>query len=421
MTKERVLIVGSGGREHALAWRCAQEGYEAIIAPGNAGIAQHGRCLDIKVGDHDGIVSLARSERVGLVIVGPEQPLVDGLADKLRAADLPVFGPSASASELEGSKATAKAFMQRHGIPTAKAEIVHDLETGLAALKSFDGPPVVKASGLAAGKGVIVPETMEEAEAGLRACMQDKQFGSAGATVVLEERLVGQEVSFFALSDGTHAATLEPSQDHKRIGEGDTGPNTGGMGAYVPAPVCTDEVRTRILDLVVTPTLDGLRDEGRPFIGVLFCGLMIDESGHPKVIEYNVRFGDPEAQPLMFGLQDDVVPSFFAAARGELKPARLRGRPACTVVMASAGYPASSTKGIPIHGIEKADALDDLQVFHAGTRRENDTWLTNGGRVLGICARGDDLRAAVSRAYEGVDLISMEGAQVRRDIAWRAL
>jgi phosphoribosylamine--glycine ligase len=422
MAKEKILVVGGGGREHALAWRCAQEGYETIVAPGNDGIAQHARCESVKVGDHEGLVALAKKESVGLTIVGPEQPLVDGLADAMRAADVPTLGPSARAAELEGSKAAAKAFMDKFSIPTAGFETVSDLESGLAAVRKFDTPPVVKASGLAAGKGVVVPESFEEAEQAVRDCMEAQRFGTAGSTVVLEERLLGQEVSFFAITDGSKAATLEASQDHKRIGDGDTGPNTGGMGAYAPAPVCSDEVRERILSRVVTPTLAGLREEGRPFNGILFLGLMVDEAGNPKVIEYNVRFGDPEAQPLMFGLKDDIVPSFLAAARGTSVDARLAGRPSATVVLASAGYPATSTKGSPIIGLDQADALDDVQIFHAGTKRGPDgRWQSNGGRVLGICARGDDLRGAVGRAYEAAGLISMEGGQMRKDIAWRAL
>jgi phosphoribosylamine--glycine ligase len=252
--------------------------------------------------------------------------------------------------------------------------------------------------------------------------MEGGRFGGAGSTVVLEERLVGQELSFFVLTDGTAAATFEASQDHKRLADGDRGPNTGGMGAYAPAPVCTEQVRDRIMQTVVEPTLAGLHAEGRPFCGVLFVGLMVDEQGVPKVIEYNVRFGDPEAQPLLFGLQDPVVPLFFDAAEGKLAPTRLRGRPSATVVIASAGYPASSTKGARIDGIEEADAKPDVQVFHAGTKRGPDgEWQTNGGRVLGICARGEDLRTAVARAYDAVDCIRLEGAQLRRDIGWRAL
>ncbi|MCA9686492.1 MAG: phosphoribosylamine--glycine ligase, partial [Myxococcales bacterium] len=296
----KILIVGSGGREHALAWRCTSEGHEVVATPGSDGIARlaGARCVGVAESDHPGVVALARSEAVDLVIVGPEAPLVAGLADALRAAGVATIGPGAAAAELEGSKAVAKQFMVRHGIPTARHVTVDSLEAGLAALGEFVeiGPPVVKASGLAAGKGVVVAETMAEAEEALRECFAGR-FGAAGAEVVLEQRLRGREASFFVLTDGTHAATFEACQDHKRIGEGDTGPNTGGMGAYCPAPIVDEAVRAKVMERIVAPTLAGLREEGRPFVGVLFVGLMID-AGEPSVIEYNVRFGDPEVQPL---------------------------------------------------------------------------------------------------------------------------
>ncbi len=415
----RILVIGSGGREHALAWRARIEGHEVIAAPGSPGISAHARCVAAR--DHAAIVELARAEQVDLVVIGPEQPLVDGLADRLREADVATIGPSRRAAELEGSKAAAKAFMQAHGIPTARHRTVTDLDDGIAALRAFDAPPVVKADGLAAGKGVTVPETFEEAEAALRLCLAERRFGAAGGTVVLEEHLSGQEVSFFVLTDGTHAVTFLPAQDHKRIGEGDTGPNTGGMGAYVPAPVFTEEVRARTMERIVEPTLAGLRAEGRPFVGFLFVGLMIDGTGTPRVVEYNCRMGDPETQPLMFGLDEPLVPRLLQAARGELESGALQGRPAATVVLASAGYPASSQSGDPIEGLDDAAALDDVMVFHAGTRREGGRWTTAGGRVLGVCARGETLAAAIARAYEAVDRIHFPGMQVRRDIGARAL
>jgi phosphoribosylamine--glycine ligase len=421
-----ILIIGSGGREHALAWRCASEGHRVIASPGNDGITAVADCLQVGP-SHADVVALARREQVDLVIVGPEETLVAGLADLLRAAEIPTFGPSAAAAQLEGSKAAAKIFMQAHGIPTARHVTVTSMPEALAALRTFDRAPVVKASGLAAGKGVTVAETHAEAEAAVRACLERGRFGAAGAEVVLEQRLLGEEASFFAVTDGTRAAWFEACQDHKRIGDGDTGPNTGGMGAYAPAPVVDPAVRERVLDRVVMPTLAGLRHEGRPFVGVLFVGLMIDEAGDPHVIEYNVRFGDPEVQPLMLGLEVPLVPRLLAAARaeGELIDEPLPGRPAATVVMASAGYPESSSKGVEIVGLDAAMAAaaadPDLAIFHAGTKRDGDRWVTNGGRVLGICARAADLRTALARAYAMVDRIHIDGGQVRRDIGARAL
>lgn len=421
-----ILIVGSGGREHALAWRCTREGHEVVAAPGNDGIARlpRARCVGVGVGDHEGLVALARAESADVVVVGPEAPLVDGLADALREAGVPTIGPGARAAELEGSKAAAKAFMARHGIPTARHVTVRDLAAGLEALASFDVPPVVKASGLAAGKGVTVSETPAEAEAALRACLEGGRFGDAGSEVVLEERLRGEEASFFVLTDGTHTATFEPCQDHKRIGEGDTGPNTGGMGAYGPAPIVDEAVRGKVMARIVQPTLAGLRAEGRPFVGVLFVGLMID-AGEPSVVEYNVRFGDPEVQPLMLGLRTELVPRLLAAANGTLVDEHLPGKPAATVVLASAGYPATSTKGVELVGLEAAmrgaEDRSDRVVFHAGTRLDGDVWRTNGGRVLGACASGDDLREAIAGAYAILDGVQLEGGQLRRDIGHRVL
>lgn len=422
-----ILIVGGGGREHALAWRCLNEGHRVVAAPGSAGMAGDGvEIADVSVSDAEGIVDLALRERIGLAIVGPEQPLVEGLADRLRDAGVPTLGPGAAAAELEGSKAAAKAFMQRHGIPTARYVTVASLDDGLAALEGFDTPPVIKASGLAAGKGVTVPDTMDEARAALEACLSDHRFGSAGATVVIEERMHGEEASFFAICDGARAVALAPAQDHKRIFDGDQGPNTGGMGAYAPAPVCTAAICEAVTREVVEPTLAGLAEEERPFVGVLFVGLMVGGDGRARVVEYNVRFGDPEVQPLLFGLEGELTPVLHAAARGaldELGPdqTRLEARPAVTVVMASGGYPASSTKGVAIEGIERAAARTDVKVFHAGTRRDEDgTWRTNGGRVLGVCARGDSLETAIARAYEAVGDIRFDGAQVRSDIGARA-
>jgi len=415
----RVLVIGQGGREHALCWRLHSEGHEVHVAPGNDGTEsvaiRHAEAVH-------GEDQLRLAERLGvdLVVVGPEQPLVEGLADTFRAAAIPTFGPSARAAELEGSKAVAKRFMRDHGIPTARYEVASSLDEGIAALRTFASAPVVKADGLAAGKGVTVCESMDEAESALRECFSGR-FGTAGARVVLEERLVGQEVSVFAATDGRNVALFVPAQDHKRIGEGDTGPNTGGMGAYVPAPVFTPSVRDETLASIVRPTIAGLAAEGRPFVGVVFFGLMVDPAGRPSVIEYNCRFGDPETQSLMLGLEDPLFPVLHGAATGTLAEGFVRGRPAVTVVLASRGYPESSSQGDLIEGLERVAAMADVQVFHAGTRRNAaGGWETAGGRVLGVSARADTLGGALQRAYEAVDVIRFEGMQLRRDIGHRA-
>ncbi len=419
----RIVIFGSGGREHALAWRCVSEGHEVHVAPGSDGIAEDALCHPLALADHPACVALARHLGPDLAIVGPEQPLVDGLADKLRAAGIAVFGPSAVAAELEGSKAVAKEFMVRHAIPTARHLRVDSLAGGLEALRSFAEPPVVKASGLAAGKGVTVAETFAEAELALRACLEGQVFGAAGDTVVLEERMRGEEASLFVISDGERWLCLQPAQDHKRLLDGDRGPNTGGMGAYAPAQVCDTSVLAQVGAEIIGPTLAGLRAEGRTFTGALFIGLMIDR-GRARVIEYNCRFGDPEIQPVLFGLQAPIAPHLHAAAHGDLAARGvLPGSPAATVVIAAGGYPGQVVSGAPIRGLAAAAALPDLKVFHAGTRRSerDEGWVTAGGRVLGVCARGPDLRAAIARAYEGCAHIEVVGGQHRRDIGGRAL
>ena len=418
----RIVIIGTGGREHALAWRCASEGHEVHVAPGSAGIAMDAVCHSVAITDLAAVTALARGLAPDLVIVGPEQPLVDGLADRLRHAGLATFGPSMAAAELEGSKAAAKAFMARHAIPTARHVSVDDLESGLAALRSFAIPPVIKASGLAAGKGVTVAESFAEAELALRACLEGQAFGDAGATVVLEERLTGEEASLFVVTDGERWLCLPAAQDHKRLRDGDQGPNTGGMGAYCPAPVCDAAVLRQVEEEVVAPTLGGLRAEGRPFVGALFVGLMI-EAGRAKVIEYNCRFGDPEIQPVLFGLQSPIVPALHAAARGRLQPPAvpIAAMAAASVVIAAGGYPERVAPGAAIRGLEAASALPDVKVFHAGTGRGPEGWVTAGGRVLGVCARGPDLRAAIERAYAACARIEVVGGQHRRDIGARAL
>jgi phosphoribosylamine---glycine ligase len=424
MGEARVLVVGNGGREHALAWRLSHEGHRVIAAPGREGYGADAHCVAVHASDHAAIVACARDERVDLVVVGPEQPLVDGLADCLRDAGIATVGPGAAAAELEGSKAAAKRFMAAHGIPTARSEIVHDLPTALAALERFEVPPVVKADGLAAGKGVTVARTHAEARAALEQCLHAGVFGAAGHTVVLEERLEGQEVSLLVLTDGTHAATFLPAQDHKRLREGDLGPNTGGMGAYAPAPIYDAGVAKAVHATIVAPTLAGLRREGRPFVGVLFVGLMIDPHGQPRVIEYNCRFGDPEVQPLLFGLRVPLLPRLLDAAHGRLCDEALAGDPAATVVLAAAGYPGPVRTGDRIEGLEGLADEPDVKVFHAGTRREAEGgdggWVTAGGRVLGVCARGPTLAQALDRAHAAAQQVRFAGRQLRRDIGARA-
>lgn len=418
----RVLIVGSGGREHALAWRLVRDGAEVIVAPGSDGIGLEVECVAIDTRDHAGLVALAQTRRVELVVVGPEQPLVDGLSDAFGRADLPCFGPSAAAAALEGSKVVAKRFMLRHGIPTARAEVVEKLADLSAALATFDRPPVIKADGLAAGKGVTVADDWEQAEAAARACLEGRVFGDAGARVVLEQRLTGQEVSLFVITDGSRGIWLAPAQDHKRIGDGDVGPNTGGMGAYAPAPVFDETLRRRVATRIVEPTLAGMRAEGTPFVGVLFVGLMIGDDGLPWVIEYNCRFGDPEVQALALGARAPLLPALFAAASGGVVDGDLAAWPSASVVLAAAGYPGTPRRGDRITGLEAAAELEHVKVFHAGTRRHPDGgFVADGGRVLGVCARGDDLRAAIDRAYEAVDRIGFAGMQYRRDVGSRAL
>lgn len=416
MAGTRVLVVGNGGREHALAWRLSHEGHEVLAAPGREGYGTDARCLPVHAAEPAGLIEAAITHGVELCVVGPEQPLVDGLADGLRQAGIPCVGPSAAAAQLEGSKAEAKRFMVEHQIPTAHHETVYDLAQGLRALDRFAEPPVVKADGLAAGKGVTVAETMDEARAALRGCLEGGAFGAAGSTVVLEQRLRGQEVSLFVLTDGTAAATFLPAQDHKRLGEGDTGPNTGGMGAYAPAPIYTEAVAQRVEQRIVTPTLAGLRAQGRPFVGVLFVGLMIDDAGCPWVIEYNCRLGDPEVQPLLFGLSVPLLPRLLDAAHGRLTEQILPGDPAATVVLASAGYPRSSRKGDVIEGLEPLASEPDVKVFHAGTAWQDGRWVTAGGRVLGVCAKGGTLPEALDRAHAAAERVRFAGRQWRRDI-----
>jgi phosphoribosylamine--glycine ligase len=428
----KILVIGSGGREHALAWKLAQSPRvsEVIAAPGNAGTAREPgvRNAAVAATDIDGLLRLARDERIDLTVVGPEAPLVAGIVDRFRAAGLRIFGPTAAAAQLEGSKAFAKAFLERHGIPTARHAVFTGLDAALAHVRehadhSGGAPIVIKADGLAAGKGVVVAMTLREAEEALRDMLAAHAFGDAGARVVIEEYLDGEEASYIVMADGAHALPMASSQDHKRRDEGDLGPNTGGMGAYSPAPVVAPEVEQRILSEIVEPTLQGMAAEGAPFTGFLYAGLMIDKTGAPRVIEFNVRFGDPECQPILMRLESDLVDLIEAALAGELDRAEARWdpRPSLGVVIAARGYPANPEKGDAISGLE-ADSGRDVKVFHAGTKLDADgDVVTAGGRVLTVCALGGALPQARERAYAVVDRIHFDGAFFRRDIGHHAL
>ena len=422
----KILIVGGGGREHALAWRLKQSPRvtSIVCAPGNPGMKTLARCIPIKAEDIEGQVRLAKDERPNLVIIGPEAPLAMGLADKLREADIPVFGPSAKAAQLESSKGFSKDLMKECGVPTADYGRFTDASAAKAFLDKFDAPFVLKADGLAAGKGVVIAETRQEADEAVDA-MLGGQFGEASRELVIEEFMKGEEASFFAISDGESAVPLAGAQDHKRVGEGDTGPNTGGMGAYSPAPILDAAMQARVMKEIVEPTIKGMAERGVPYQGVLYVGLMISPEGDPRVVEFNCRFGDPECQVIMARLKDDPLALMLACATGsELKHCKRPERwtdPAVCVVMATNGYPGSVEKGSVIGGLEKADALEDVVVFHAGTAQRGDDIVANGGRVLGVTARGDTITHAVQRAYEAVDEIDWPEGFCRRDIAWRAL
>ncbi len=422
----KVLVIGSGGREHALAWKLAQSPRvsEVIVAPGNAGTAAEARCRNaaVKVTDLEGLLQLARDEGVAVTVVGPEVPLVAGVVDRFREAGLRIFGPTSAAAQLEGSKAFAKDFLARHGIPTAFYAVHTQVEAALAYIRQKGAPIVVKADGLAAGKGVIVAMTLEEAEAAVRDMLSGNAFGDAGARVVIEEFLEGEEASFISMVDGRTALPMATSQDHKRVGDGDTGPNTGGMGAYSPAPVVTPEVHARIMREVVEPTVAGMAADGIPFTGFLYAGLMIDASGAPKVIEFNVRFGDPETQPVMLRLQSDLLDLVEAAIDGRLHEVQAQWdpRPSLGVVIAARPYPESPVTGEAISGLDAVPA--DVKVFHAGTALDADGKVVSaGGRVLCVTALGDSVADAQRRAYTGVDAIRWEHAFCRRDIGWRAI
>jgi phosphoribosylamine--glycine ligase len=421
-----VLIIGSGGREHALAWSAKKSPLvtTVYVAPGNAGteLEDGVRNVPISSDDIDALLDFARGKEIGLTIVGPEAPLVAGLVDRFNAAGLPCFGPTAAAAQLEGSKVFAKDFMARHGIPTAAYGKFTDIDEAVAFIRQHGAPIVVKADGLAAGKGVIIAKSIEEAEAAVRDMLAGNAFGEAGHRVVIEEFLVGEEASFIVMADGQHILPLASSQDHKARDEGDTGPNTGGMGAYSPAPVIDETLHRRAMETVIEPTVRGMADEGMPFSGFLYAGLMISPDGETKVLEFNVRFGDPETQPILMRLQSDLVELCLAAVDATLDrvEARWDPRPALGVVMAAGGYPGSYAKGMPISGLD-APGAEQTRVFHAGTRLQNGQVVTAGGRVLCVCAMAENVGAAARTAYARCDAIRWDGVFVRRDIGHRAI
>ena len=428
----KILVIGSGGREHALAWRLAQSPHvdELVVAPGNAGTAREPcmRNANVSATDPGGLLKLARDERVDFTVVGPEAPLVAGVVDRFRAAGLRIFGPTAAAAQLEGSKSFAKDFLARHHIPTARYAVFDALQPALEyvrahADKGGGAPIVIKADGLAAGKGVVVAMTRAEAEQALRNMLDAHAFGDASTRVVIEEYLEGEEASYIVMADGAHYVPMASSQDHKRVGDGDTGPNTGGMGAYSPAPVVTPEVERRIRAEIIEPTLRGMAEEGAPFTGFLYAGLMIGKTGAPKVIEFNVRFGDPETQPVMQRLQSDLAGLIEAALDGRLDRAEARWdpRPSLGVVIAAAGYPGTPKTGDGSSGLDGGGDAD-VKVFQAGTKLDADGHvITAGGRVLCVCALGGALPQARNRAYAAIENIHFDGAFFRRDIGHRAL
>jgi len=422
----KVLIVGSGGREHALAWKCAQSPRvtEVLVAPGNAGTARENKVRNIAVSQDDieALAAVAAEETVGLTIIGPEAPLVAGIVDRFNELRLPCFGPSAAAAQLEGSKAFTKDFLARHDIPSAAYKNFTELEPALAYIRAQGAPIVIKADGLAAGKGVIVATTLAEAEQAATDMLSGGSFGAAGAMIVVEEFLAGEEASFIVVTDGDSVLSLATSQDHKARDEGDVGPNTGGMGAYSPAPVVTPDIEQKIMQQVIWPTLAGMRADGHPYLGFLYAGLMIMPDGTPKVIEFNCRLGDPETQPIMMRLQSDLVEICEATLNGSLaeQTANWDSRAALGVVMAAGGYPATYASGDAISGLDAADS-DAQKVFHAGTRLDGKVAVTSGGRVLCVVGLGESVAAAAHSAYDAVDKIDWQQVYYRRDIGHRAI
>jgi phosphoribosylamine--glycine ligase len=422
----KILVVGSGGREHAIAWKCARSPNveKVYVAPGNAGTAGEPGVenVSIAVSDLDGLLGFAKEQGIDLTIAGPEDPLVNGIVDRFSTAGMACFGPSAAAAQLEGSKAFAKDFMARHGIPTAAYGNFTEVEPAIEFIRAHGAPIVVKADGLAAGKGVIIADSTIDAEAAVLDMLAGNAFGEAGHRVVIEEFLHGEEASFIVMADGKHILPLATSQDHKAVGDGDTGPNTGGMGAYSPAPVVTPELHRRAMEEVIRPTIEGMAKDGSPFTGFLYAGLMISPDGDPKVLEFNVRFGDPETQPILMRLQSALPDLCLAAVEGRLDGQQAAWDPrACLgVVMAARGYPGSYEKGLPISGLD-SDFPGHVKVFHAGTALSNEGVVTSGGRVLCVCALGENVTEAQSEAYRASKKIHWQGAFTRSDIGYRAI
>ncbi|MGO0123323.1 phosphoribosylamine--glycine ligase [Desulfothermobacter acidiphilus] len=420
----RVLVVGGGGREHALVWKLAQSPRveRLFCAPGNAGIEMLATCVPIRATDMEGLLELVRREKIDLTVVGPEGPLAAGIVDRWESEGLKIFGPERRAAALEASKVFAKEFLQRHGIPTARAAVFSAPDAARAYVRSLGAPCVVKADGLAAGKGVVVAATVAEAERAIEDMMVRRVFGAAGEKVLIEEKLEGEEASVIALTDGRSVLPLLPAQDHKAVYDGDQGPNTGGMGAYAPAPVVGESTLQRVCQEILEPVVRGLAAEGVVYRGALYAGLMLTKDG-PKVLEFNVRFGDPETQPLLYLLQSDLLPALEATREGRLDEVELSWHPgaALCVVLAAAGYPGAARLGDEIQGLEELAAEEEVMVFHAGTKREDGRWLTAGGRVLNVTARGRNLLEARERAYQAVKRLSFAGMHYRRDIGLKAL